>query len=291
MTKHLLLALTISIAVWVLGCATAGSSPSLPDTFPPEVNLDTYSFEYTPTKTENDLAATIALVSPQFEFNVADKTSVDFSPITTLLAEALISDFTATLIAMQYSTLGPYDSLDAMVFGDKQTSDLVLVPRFVLNVKSELIEEFTPFSRPVRKQRVSGAGASGVYRDVTFYRQPGTLTANGFIELTMFEALSEQKVWVKRINIVKPDVPFETFIREEYQYTFDDFSNFILNLKTPLRTITTAPPEYDGRLTAIASVLQSSYSTMLEEFSRYFDPQEITQVIKDARLARERARF
>ena len=285
-----------SIRTWLVcgallgGLACATPPPAAPPQMPPAAGPLEYSFSYTPEPETEKLSATLGMVSPQVAIRTtAVDNTFDASAVQALYAKSLLSDFNAVLIAKGYGVTGPYDSIDDMTFGEKQRASLVLVPTVTLDVA------FTdggaaPFST-IRSATGQHHGNFQVHRATQYSRIPTRVTVNGFIELVLYEPLSEQKMWVKKIEVPFQSVDSVYYRADSRDFYFATVGEAVTGRGRVVGSAQEIPPQYDQRPHAVAQVLQGAYEPQLSQFSRYFDPQEITHVMTEAEEARSRARF
>jgi hypothetical protein len=199
-----------AVCVALMGCAaTTTPNPEPPPKFPDEVPSRSYRFLFVPEKEVDSIDVTIGLISPVFDLKV-DGGSEDhrtpemmtaFSTIGDTYKKAIEGDFNATLIAKGFGVTGPYISADQMTYGEKRTTNLVLLSKIVLNVHFE-DREMREFSKiGDGKETDQRVGNHRLYMTDVFYEIPGSLATSGFVELTLFEPLSWQKIWTKKIEV------------------------------------------------------------------------------------------
>ena len=274
---------------WLLvsACATPAQEPAR---LPPQAGPIEYSFRYSPEPETTDITATLGVVAPGVSMRTnAPEGTFDGTAVHDLYAKSLLTDFDATLVAKGYGVTGTFAKLDDMTYGEKQRAALVLIPTVTLDVRFQDGAP-VPYST-VRTQTGQHVGNFTLHRRTQYSAIPTQVSVNGYIELVLYEPLSEQKMWVKKI-----EVPFQsasaTYYRADTQdYYFPTVGDALAGRARVVSTATETPARYDGRPNALAEVLQGAYLPQLTEFSRYFDPKEIEHVMGEAADARSRARF
>lgn len=296
--KLFVILIAVTLVIFV-GCADIPKTPPPPIKYPPEVPQRNYQFSYTPLKESSSVKATIGLISPVVtirtttggtDLKMTFKEDLDLKFIQDAYTKAFESDINATLIAKGDGVTGPYASLDIMTFGEKDAVNVVLVPTFILEVKFSNGEK-TLFYDSDRVRTDKTVGTSRVYKRDNIFEIPGTIVAGGFIELTAYEPLSKQKLWVKKIEVPFEQVSYKFYVFQNWEYHFQTIKDAFDGLATTVSLSREAFTKYDGRLEKLGSMLEKAYAAQLEQFSRYFSPKEMAHVFEDAKKARERARF
>jgi hypothetical protein len=86
---------------------------------------------------------------------------------------------------------GSKDSFDDMVFEDRKDADLA--------IEIEIVPEFS--AREGGWQRHQGFSLNPAYQPPVYYSYDGTVSLIGKINLTGYEPLSREKIWVKSVPI------------------------------------------------------------------------------------------
>lgn len=103
------------------------------------------------------------------------------APYLTAFAQSLDADIQRALLAKGLKLTGPFDAFDSMTFPEKKACDLALVPQIQLEISE---------SYSVNRDEPTALGGRSI-------RRQGQLSARGFVNLTLIEPLSQQKMWVK----------------------------------------------------------------------------------------------
>lgn len=147
----------------------------------PQIIKPAPQFSWEPPTKENPQNLTIALVHPFFGSD-AKFMSYSKNPYLKAFLDSVQTDLQRTLITKGFNVTGPFESFDVMTFPNKKDAALALMPEFVLVID----EKYTDSYRNA---------------DGSYFRMKGTIAMNGFIKFTMIEPISEQKIWVKKINV------------------------------------------------------------------------------------------
>ena len=225
------------------GCATA----------PPQIAKPTPNFSWEPPSKENPQNLTIALVRPFFGSD-ARFMSYSKNPYLKTFLDSILTDLQRTLMAKGFNVTGPFESFDVMTFPNKKDAALALMPEFVLVIDEKYTDSFR--------------NESGSY-----FRMKGSIIMNGFIKFTMIEPISEQKIWIKKIN-----VPEQTgYLEVDLMYT--DLQKGVLN---PFNA------NKDNREATLVDMLNRIYPESMEKFWSYLNTEEIEMMRKASLDARAR---
>ncbi len=164
----------------VAGGMLAGCKPQV--TAAPAPAPSVLNFSYSPPNTARAGSAgvTLALVQPRWSQPGASGNILEFST-------AMKNDFMALLNARGFTTRGPFDSYQAMVYPDKTGSDLVLAPELAMKM------EFTDL-----REETSGGFLGALQDAVTL---DGTATLRGRINLVLSESMTNERMWSKSIAV------------------------------------------------------------------------------------------
>lgn len=311
MKKYVSNLILIVVFCVILGATGCSFMPTVtkPLTYPETLPIVGYNLDYAPVKEANPIPATIAQIAPSYgNSNSADisftvledsvkRISFKNEEITKICdgyLNSVKSDFSETLIAKGYTLLGPFSNIEGMTYGEKEKSDLVLISK--INLKFQFIDtatadnkKFEVFSQSAKNIVRNAYGKNVLSEEIQLIAKlNGTLMVDGFIELILLEPLTGEKMWIKQIK-----VPFE---KESYfYYVFQKGVHDIDIIGNPIsKTILTDSHiinESDFRPRALAKVLEKVYISQLDMFNKYFDPKEISFVLKDAEKIRKLKRY
>lgn len=173
-------------------------------------------------------------------------------------AHSLDTDVQRLLVAKGLRVTGPFDSFDGMTFPEKKAADLAFVPRILL----EIGETYT-----LDAEQPAPFGGRSVKRQ-------GHLSVRGFVELMLIEPLSEQKMWVKKVELAPASDTVDVDLLMDANGTLNPFHN-----------------NTDNRDTALILLLNESYPRILDALWRYLDGEEIAYLAKEAKDARQRKTY
>ncbi len=290
----------------LVGCGVVSKS-SQPLMYPENLPALGYTFDYTPVQETNPVRASIALIAPTYSnstsagisFTILDDSvklaATNDEEIKKICADylnSIKSDFNETLIAKGYTLLGPFSNFGEMTYGEKEKSNLALLAN--VNLKFQFIDTTGQNNVEIFSQRTK-SGTREVNGKIVFFKSiqiigkfSGSLIADGFIELVLVEPLTGEKMWIKQIKIPFEKEPYYYYIQQEGIQDIDIIGNPVGDM---ILTNTELLKENDFRPRALAKALEKIYISQLDLFSKYFDPKEISFVIKDAEKVRKLKRY
>jgi hypothetical protein len=293
MYQRIILSFVLSLLCLMSACLPFTTTPPEEPVAIPAARTPEYQFDYVPQAQENPLEAVVAMLNPVYEVkNVSCEPETP--AISTILDEytaALAKDFEETLLAKNYTLIGPFTGIDQMVFGDKERAALALQPIISLTLEcqdnKDNVEILNAQRRPTGDVIRVGRNEYPYYRQTGTVKMPGLLRAQVRITLVMTEPLSEQRVWQKDIAIPASSAPYTFYLDTRYTFHLDPQTREIVIEDE----VTTLDGLYDERPAVVADVLNGLYQQQLATFSDYFDPREIAIAAEDAVRAKERRRF
>jgi len=220
---------------------------------PPQIITPTPNFSWEPPSKDSSQDINLALVTPAFG---KDSKFVSYNKnlyLKTFLDSAQ-TDLQRALLAKGFTVTGPYESFDVMTFPNKKDSPLALVPEFVLQID----EKYKDFYRN---------------DDGSYIKMNGNIVVNGFIKFTMVEPISEQKIWIKKINIPE-------------QTESIDVNLMISDLKTG--RLNALNSNKDNRDAALVNALNKVYPEVMQKLWSYLNAEEIDMMKKASVDARAR---
>jgi hypothetical protein len=303
------LALSTFVLIAILGlvgCAI-GQQSSNPLIYPETLPALGYTFDYAPVQETTLVRASIALIDPTYSnstsagisFTILDDSvklaATNDEEIKKICADylnSIKSDFNETLIAKGFTLLGPFSNFGEMTYGEKEKSNLALLAN--VNLKFQFIDTTGQNNVEIFSQRTK-SGTREVNGKIVLCKSiqiigkfSGSLIADGFIELVLVEPLTGEKMWIKQIKIPFEKEPYYYYIQQEGMQNIDIIGNPVGDM---VITNTELLKENDFRPRALAKALEKIYISQLDLFSKYFDPKEISFVIKDAEKVRKLKRY
>jgi neuraminyllactose-binding hemagglutinin len=241
--KYVVLALYAAVLV---ACANAPQQIIQPDPH----------FDWEPSSKLRNKNVNLALVSPNFSSHSTFGSYKGNNYLKTYLS-AFQTDLQTTLIAKGFSLTGPYDDFDMMTYPNKKASDLAIVPELVFNIDENYSNVYN-----------NAPGAS-----IKRIKMSGNLRLNGFIKFSMVEPISEQKMWIKKINLPEQ----EEIITVDLVYYIGALDHLHANK--------------DNRDAALVNMLNKIYPEVMKKFWSYLDDEEIKMMVKASKNVRAKKRY
>jgi len=176
-----------------------------------------------------------------------------------LFLGSLQTDLQKGLLAKGITVTGAFGSFDEMTFPNKQATDLVLVPEVTLVLDGNFSEN--------KEQPLGTDGSKSI--DIK-----GLITFSGFTTFTLIEPISEQKIWIKRVNLPEQSENILTDLLIGGDGSLNPFH-----------------PNVDNRDAAFVNALNKIYPAIMQQFWNHLNADEITILKKAAKDARALKRF
>lgn len=167
----------------------------------------------------------------------------------------MAQDFEETLNKRGFLLKGPYDSYNDMVYSDRTDSDLILDAQ--IDVYPEMLDLNTKATILPNGYKITNS----------------TARIGGQISLTIFEPMTETKLWTRSVPI--PDTTF-TFEGEQI-YT-----------RPPKGVLLEREPKFRNE---IAKALEQVYSNIFQTTWDYLDPREMQQLKEQGQEIRKKSGF
>lgn len=165
--------------------------------------------------------------------------------------KSMATDFEKIIIARGYRAKGPFDSLSDMAYPDKKGSDLLLSSEIFLS---------TSYSTT---GKADFSGFFGPAKD-------GILTVSGFMKLMIFEPLSGEKMWIKKINFEPVSIGYK-------------FSYYDVGKEQKIKI--------DTRPEKLKIALEKIYPKIMNVAWKYLHPEEILYLKKESQEIRKRKQY
>jgi neuraminyllactose-binding hemagglutinin len=239
-----------------------------------------YAFNYQtpPPAPPRSVDAAIIVVETEFwKSNVFSEQS--YRPLGDGLARSMGNDLEKIVIAKGMTALGPYETYDEVVYGDKKTASLMLAPKLEIQVTVSY------FGEPTRVREIDHAGA-GVDRMSRDFQ----MQVSGYLTLVMAEPLSREKMWLKKLEIP----PMTMSGKEQWEAVAETEPTYgFFGEVTGHRTVGwhQGKPTYDGKPEALADAINSSYQTIMGKCWTMIDPQEVLDLKATAQEIRDQAEY
>lgn len=216
------------------------------------VQREVKNFDWTPPTSappkSSDLS--IILLRPNYAEGFKDSNE----PVFKKFAKNMGNDFEEMLVAKGYSLRGPYDSYDEIVFSDKSETDLMLA--VTIDFNSEL-------SNGALKKSIS-LGAAALGTTAYKYFLDGQIYLGGKINLTIYESMTKEKLWVKSIKL----------------------SDKTITVRTKKHDNATGIVNDPGYLNPISIALDEYYQQSLKTAWNQLEPQELIALKKQVKELR-----
>jgi hypothetical protein len=282
------------IAGIIAGCAT--TETAAPVALPPVPDYSTglYSFpkfELPNPKPAGSVKLSVISVIPQYkdpqsqEAQTGDKVSLlrnehgpltkDMTKVLRTFSNSVGEDLQGLLVAKGLTALGP-TAIDEVTFPEKKASSLTVLMEFVFDIQ---------YSQIKQQEDQNFAG------DVRAATYTGTMTVGLKVYYYLLEPLSEEKMWVKKLDLGSDDYNFVIGKKlEQYQSgtrVEDDGCGDTTNVAV-YAWRDTGEMLFDSRPKVFSDVLKKAYPNLMETAAKYFDTDEMTALRVKADEIRER---
>ncbi|MGH7596512.1 MAG: hypothetical protein ACREOI_09170 [bacterium] len=231
-----------AIALGLLGCAASKPVKTVhTPNFP--------KFTSTMGSTQSVLSdISIALINPSYG---TTSTGGEEHEWAKMFRASLAKEIEQLIVNRGFKVVGPFATVDEMTFPQKKQSDLLLMP--IINVILNY-----PQAQTVTKTDWGSAlaGGSGT-KEIQIWNGP--CNSQGFINFELWEPLSMQKMWAKRVDIEPTQVDCSAKNYEAFVAAYN---------------------------AALAQLLETSYKTALSKADAYFAREEIELVTKQSQELR-----
>jgi len=193
-------------------------------------------------------------------------------------AGSIGEDVEARLVAKGMTTKGPF-SLSEVTYPDKKGADLTVMINVIFDI------QYTN-QKYLREGQFVGGRHGKVYS--------GNMSVGVKVFYYMLEPLSEEKMWIKKLDLGVQDFNYE-FAREQEQYVsgthfVSDGCGGGYNQTTyAWRDVDTYL--YDGRAKIFSDILKDAYPQVMKTANVYFDVNEMLSLKAKSQEIRERKRY
>ena len=244
---HIVLLTPLVTALTTVGC--------VPPTKGAETAPTAVTFSYSPPSraTPNSAGIAFAMVNAQY----APNDQVGQIPVLVDFSRHLSSDLTQALSARGFTTRGPFASHDEMTFPDKQSTDLVLEPNLAVSL---VVSSLTPH------EKINLLGPN-------YLIYSGTVSVGGSVSLRVNESLSNERMWVKNIDIPATSVPWQAARK------------YSMQAGPPPVGVLLDDPGFSGPVNKQLAVV---YQQIMQTAWTYLDANEMTVVKQQSQEVRRR---
>ena len=259
--------LCISVPMILSSCASS------------EESMQTYipTFSWSPESKEpaNSAGMTMAIVVPVYGTGQVWAIQQAFDGFS----RSLDIDFQNLLTSKGFTIEGPFDSYDAMTYEEKESCELAMYPALSVSVQFSSVNWVEDLGSSLVGGMLSGPNSAN------HYKLHGDIVVGGKVTLIALEPLTNQKMWVKDINL--PDTTIHVVSQDEYLgYGIGQPVVQLVGVEVP-RSFFNDP----GIEVPVAKTLEVYYDKILNTASRYIDVREMHGLEKQVKEIRAKARF
>jgi hypothetical protein len=248
-------------AALTLGCTVPVQTAPSPPLAPPH-------YDYTPAPpcdAPGSAKLTVAVVSPQSPAPRAGRTVGAQPGIVLDIIPAMRDDFFELMTCRGYLTRGPFGSFEAMVYPDREGSQLLLEPELQIAVtvssaaatSKNLLGQTIP-TAPSMAGIVTGSGSIG-----------------GRVALTLKEPITNTRMWTRSIEVPATTFAFTTEKRYSGAMPFAQLRYAVL--------------DDEGLRRVLQPNLEAMYLSVLKTAESYLNRQELATVARQAVDVRKKA--
>ncbi len=180
------------------------------------------------------------------------------------LAQAMRADFLELATCRGYLTRGPFDSFDAMVYPDREASQLLLEPELMIDVKLSNLAT------------VEGSVLTQIIRvSAPTYNLSGTATVAGRVTLALKEPITNTRMWTRSIEVPAEAFDFVTANKYPGGITVPQAEAVVVNDA--------------GLLRSLIPKLEKMYGSVFGTAQSYLDARELATVARQATDVRKKA--
>jgi hypothetical protein len=196
--------------------------------------------------------------------------TADMLKVFKSFAGSVGEDIEAQLVAKGMTTKGPL-TMAEVTYPDKKGADLTVSTNVIFDI------HYTN-PRYLRSDYFEGGERAKVYS--------GIMTVGLKVYYYMLEPLSEEKMWIKKLDLGVQDYTYEYGVGEErYQSGYDECAGPIYSYRETNTYI------YDQRAKIFSDILKDSYPQVMSTAWNYLDTDEMLHLKTKAMEIRERKRY
>jgi len=217
------------------------------------------SYEVTPVNVTPVNASTYANYIMTAYSGAYKKSDIAKEKYLDVLSESLKTDIDYMLLQKNIRVLGTFTSMDEMTFDQKKRAIYAFSPKIAIVVDEQKIED-----------RSRG------------YSERGTFTVRGYITLWLYESITGEKLWVKRIEAqpVSKTYEFVAKFKEPSKVASDVDMLFVSGIE-----------EKDTSDKALADALSEFYNLLVKKLWDHMDTEEWSKYLDQAENLRREKRY
>jgi neuraminyllactose-binding hemagglutinin len=270
----------IAFATFVVACMMpmqrATATPTLPVTRWGQNYA--FNFETPPPAPPGSVDAAIIVVETEFwKTNIFSEET--YRALGEGLARSMGIDLQKIVIGKGMTALGPYETYDEVVYGDKKAASLMLAPKLEIQLTVNY------FSEATQTTEIDQAGnmVDRMSRDFE-------MKVSGYLTLVMMEPLSREKMWLKKLELT----PVTANGKEQWEAIAETTPQYGLFGEVVGHTTTgwhKGQVTYDGKPEVLADAVKAFYQTVMGKCWTLIDPQEVVDLKATAQEIRDKAEY
>lgn len=272
----------LAMAVMMAGCVA--TVPPKPLGRLPEAKwgkIFSYSYKITGQKARpGSVPVTVVVVNPYYREEESILRSAGYSRVGKGFSASMGVDADKILIAKGMRTLGPYLTLDEVIYGHKKKAALTLAPKVFITAEVKYLGKPHTIKGSTATQAVA-------YRS----RRDFQMKIGGWVSFAMMEPLSGEKMWVKKLELDEKELTgFDLWgVTPVYSKSYGLFGEvtgtYVSGYKSSNEIL------LDGKVEAVADYLKEMYPIIMGKFWTYLDSEEILQLKKQTEEIRKLKRY
>ena len=274
----------LAMAVMMAGCAMLATTPPQPLGRLPEARwgkIFSYSYKITGQKARpGSVPVTVVVVNPYYKEEESILRSARYSKVGKGFSASMGVDADKILIAKGMRTLGPYLTLDEVIYAHKKKASLTLMPKVFITTEVKYLG--APYT-------IKGSTATQAV--VSRSRRDFQMKIGGWVSFAMMEPLSGEKMWVKKLQLDERELTgFDLWgTTPVYTKTYGLFGevtgSYVSGYKSSNEIV------LDGKVEAVADYLKEMYPVIMGKFWTYLDSEEMLQLKKQTVEIRKLKRY
>ena len=267
------------LALILMGCVAATQQQEQLNLYPSVRSSYSYSYDPVESAPPRSVPVVIAVVNPMYRETDSALMQKAYRNVGKGFSASMGVDMDKLLVAKGMTTLGPYATLDDIVYSSKKNASLTLAPKVFITLDTEYTGDW---------ERYKGR----TYTKPLEYRMGRNFRMNvrGWVAFILQEPLSGEKMWVKKLELDEKEmlgieyrVPIENYTTR-YGFFGDEireFSHYSVG----------AEIIYDGKIEALADYLNEIYPIIMGKCWTYMDTEELMHLKETSQEIRVLKRY
>lgn len=287
-TSRIITALLICIpaAAFLTGCFVVAKPAAPPEPLPPLPqarwgNNFSYSYTLPEEKAEpGSVPVTVIVVNPSYKENESALKTALYTKVGKGLSASMGVDADKVLIAKGMRTLGPYATLQDIIYSHKKKATLTLAPKVFITVKVKYNDDWQLIKGSTPEKPIEYVGCKEF-----------KMMVGGWVSFVMQEPLSEEKMWIKKLELDQKEISgFDLYTTTPvYKNTYGFFGGVTGRRISGYNK--TDKLVLDGKVEALADYLKVMYPVIISKFWTYLDSEEMLNLKKQTKEIRELKRY